>query len=52
MSVHNVLNGITNRVLVRSHLFGAVSIPKGEGVIFQRLEVNGDAERRAKLIIS
>ena len=52
MTLDNASDGTAYRDLVSPHLLRAVPVSKGKGVVFDRLEVDRDAKRFAKLIVS
>ena len=52
MTVDNALDRCTNPVLVRSYLLHAVSIAQGESVVFERLEIDSDPQRRSQFVVS
>lgn len=52
MTLDNASDGIVDRVLVRPHLLRAVPVTEGEAVVFDGLEVDRDAQRCSKFIVS
>ena len=52
MPLDKAFNRSAYCVLVRSYLLGAISVAKGVGIVFDRLEIDGDSKRCAKLVVS
>lgn len=52
MAFDQARDGRADLVLVRSDLFGGVPIAQGESVVFERLEVDGDAQRSPELVVA
>lgn len=52
VALNKRLNSLQNLVLASTDLLGAVTVTQCEGVVIERLEVDGDTERCAKLIVA